>query len=224
MRRRREARVRRNAGIGVDLQNQRHPIFAHAKIHPREAGRFEITHVPAEVRDRDRQSGTGVPVARRYERVTFDKDKVSIDTAGRGGLRAELITPGHPLLKALIATTLERHGSTLSTGTTFIDPTDEGDTPRILIYLEHTITDGRLDHGARTVVSRRFQYVEITADGDINDPGAEPYLGYEPLDDRTLELLANVDTHWADDGVDQTARSWATATPSTRCSISTANA
>lgn len=60
-------------------------------------------------------------------------------------------------------------------------------------------------------MSRRFQYVEITADGDINDPGAEPYLGYEPLDDRTRELFANVDTYWADDGVDQTARSWATA-------------
>jgi superfamily II DNA or RNA helicase len=180
------------------------------RIAPREAGRFEITRVPATVRSRDREVSAGGPLNSAYERVTFDKDKVSIDTAGRGGLRAELITPGHPLLKALIATTLERHGSTLSAGTTFIDPTDDGDTPRILIYLEHTITDGRLDHGARTVVSRRFQYVEITADGDINDPGAEPYLGYEPLDDRTRELLANIDTHWADDGVDQTARSWAT--------------
>lgn len=29
--------------------------------------------------------------------------------------------------------------------------------------------------------------------------------------DRTCQLLVNVDTHWADDGVDQTARSWATA-------------
>jgi superfamily II DNA or RNA helicase len=181
------------------------------RIAPREAGRFEITRVPATVRSRDREVSAGGPLHSAYERVTFDKDKVSIDTAGRGGVRAELITPGHPLLKALIATTLERHSSTLSTGTTFIDPTDDGDTPRILIYLEHTISDGRIDHGTRTVVSRRFQYVEITADGDINDPGAEPYLGYEPLDDRTRELLANVDTHWADDGVDQTARSWATA-------------
>lgn len=181
------------------------------RIAPREAGRFEITRVPATVRSRDREVSAGGPLHSAYERVTFDKDKVSLDTAGRGGVRAELITPGHPLLKALIATTLERHGSTLSSGTTFIDPTDDGDTPRILIYLEHTITDGRIDHGTRTVVSRRFQYVEITADGDINDPGAEPYLGYEPLDDRTRELLANVDTHWADDGVDQTARSWATA-------------
>jgi hypothetical protein len=181
------------------------------RIAPREAGRFEITRVPATVRSRDREVAAGGPLHSAYERVTFDKDKVSIDTAGRGALRAELITPGHPLLKALIATTLQRHGPTLSTGTTFIDPTDDGDTPRILIYLEHTITDGRIDHGTRTVVSRRFQYVEITADGDIHDPGAEPYLGYEPLDGRTRELLANVDTHWADDGVDQAARSWATA-------------
>jgi hypothetical protein len=86
------------------------------RIAPREAGRFEITRVPATVRSRDREVAAGGPLHSAYERVTFDKDKVSIDTAGRGGLRAELITPGHPLLKALIATTLERHGSTLSTG------------------------------------------------------------------------------------------------------------
>jgi hypothetical protein len=83
------------------------------RIAPREAGRFEITRVPATVRSRDREVSAGGPLHSAYERVTFDKDKVSIDTAGRGGVRAELITPGHPLLKALIATTLERHGSTL---------------------------------------------------------------------------------------------------------------
>jgi hypothetical protein len=143
--------------------------------------------------------------------VAFDKDRVSIDAAGAGGVRAELLTPGHPLLKALIATTLERHGATLSTGTTFVDPTDDGDAPRVLIYLEHTVTDGRLVHGAPKVVSRRFQFVEVAADGEVTDPGAEPYLGYEPLDDAGRSVAAKIDTAWADDGVDQTARSWATA-------------
>ena len=178
------------------------------RIAPREAGRFEITRVPATVRSRDREVAAGGPLLTAYERVTFDKDRIS---TGQGSVRAELLSPGHPLLNALIASTLDRHGATLSAGTTFIDPTDEGDTVRLLIYLEHTITDGRLEHGTRKVISRRFQFVEVTEAGDITDPGAEPYLNYEPLDDNTRQLIADLDTRWGDDGVDQTARSWATA-------------
>jgi len=178
------------------------------RIAPRETGRFEITRVPATVRSRDREVAAGGPLLTAYERVTFDKDRIS---TGQGSVRAELLSPGHPLLNALIASTLDRHGATLSAGTTFIDPTDDGDTVRLLIYLEHTITDGRLEHGTRKVISRRFQFVEVTEAGDITDPGAEPYLNYEPLDDSTRQLLANLDTRWGDDGVDQTARSWATA-------------
>lgn len=178
------------------------------RIAPRETGRFEITRVPATVRSRDREVAAGGPLLTAYERVTFDKDRIS---TGQGSVRAELLSPGHPLLNALIASTLDRHGATLSAGTTFIDPTDDGDTVRLLIYLEHTITDGRLEHGTRKVISRRFQFVEVTEAGDITDPGAEPYLNYEPLDDNTRQLLADLDTRWGDDGVDQTARSWATA-------------
>ena len=47
-------------------------------MHPREAGRFEITHVPAAIRERDRRI-TGrnrrehEPVLKRYERICFDQ-------------------------------------------------------------------------------------------------------------------------------------------------------
>jgi superfamily II DNA or RNA helicase len=181
------------------------------RIAPRESGRFEITRVPAVVRSRDREVAAGGPLHSAYERVAFDKDSVSVPSPTGVGVRAELLTPGHPLLKALIATTLDRHGETLSSGTTFVDPTDPGDEPRVLIYLEHMITDGRLEQGARRVVSRRFQYVEIAASGDITDPGAEPYLAYEPTDERTRQLLNSVETMWVDGGVDETARSWAVA-------------
>jgi len=181
------------------------------RIAPREAGRFEITRVPATVRSRDQEVAAGGPLHTAYERVTFDKDYVTIDDDSRTGLRAELLSPGHPLLKALIATTLDHHGNTLSTGTTFIDPADDSNTPRVLVYLEHTITDGRIQQGERRPVSRRFQFVELTPEGDVVDPGAEPYLNYEPLTDATRELVAGIDARWADDGIDQTARSWATA-------------
>src|SRR5205823_9644605 len=39
-------------------------------IREREPGRFEITHVPAELRRRDRQIGLGAPMLRRYGRIT----------------------------------------------------------------------------------------------------------------------------------------------------------
>ena len=178
------------------------------RIAPRETGRFEITRVPATVRSRDREVAAGGPLQNAYERVTFDTGYVSI---GPAGTRAELLSPGHPLLNALIATTLDRHGATLPAGTTLIDPTDDSDTVRALIYLEHAITDGRLERGGRRIVSRRFQFVEITEHGAITDPGAEPYLNYEPLDDTTSKLLSGLDTTWANDGIDLTGRSWATA-------------
>ena len=47
-----------------------------ATIAEREAGRYEIRHVPADIRDRDRQIGLGAPVLHKYERVTFDRELV----------------------------------------------------------------------------------------------------------------------------------------------------
>lgn len=178
------------------------------RISPRESGRFEITRVPAVVRSREREAVVGGHVQAVYERVTFDKDRVTI---GEGLLRAELVAPGHPLLSAVIDTVLDRYGETLVAGTTLVDPTDDSDTIRVLVYLEHTITDGRANAGARKVVSRRFQFVEVLADGTIIDPGAEPYLNYAPINDETRKLLSDVNTAWASAGVDRTARSWATA-------------
>ena len=41
------------------------------RLKPREAGRWEIAHVPAVLRDRDRQIGTGAAIQRKYERICF---------------------------------------------------------------------------------------------------------------------------------------------------------
>src|SRR5262245_15858002 len=46
-------------------------------VKQREARRYEITHVPAPVRNRDRLIGFGEPVQPRYERVAFEKDLVA---------------------------------------------------------------------------------------------------------------------------------------------------
>lgn len=49
------------------------------RITPRETGRYEITNVPIAIRDRDRQVGRGAPVLTRYERVSFDRERVRRD-------------------------------------------------------------------------------------------------------------------------------------------------
>ena len=64
-------------------------------ITERESSRYEIRHVPADLRNRDRLIGRGEPVTRSYERICFDRAFVALD----GKPDARLITPGHPLLE-----------------------------------------------------------------------------------------------------------------------------
>lgn len=74
-------------------------------VRQREVQRYEITNVPAVIRNRGRQVGVGEPLLRRYERICFDKTLISIP----GKPLAAFICPGHPLLDATIDLTLERH-------------------------------------------------------------------------------------------------------------------
>ena len=46
-------------------------------VRKREPRRFEVTHVPASVSNRDRRIGIGEPVLPRYERITFEKALVA---------------------------------------------------------------------------------------------------------------------------------------------------
>ena len=174
----------------------------------REAGRFEVVRVPATVRARNNEIAVGAPIANSYERVTFDKRRINLEGSP---IRADLVTPGHPLLGGLIHTILDKYSSHLSSGTTFVDSGDAGIEPRVLVYLEHTVSDGRMEVGQRKVVSRRFQFVEMNGDGTISDPGAEPYLQYDPITPEARALLANVDLDWAATGISETARGWAVA-------------
>lgn len=185
-------------------------FFRHAlelyggRITKREGQRFEITRVPASVRQHaNPMLGS---VHERYHRVTFDAREVSPE----GLDRAELVSPGTPLLSSLVDKVLADHGHTLTRGATLIDPIDESEEPRMLVYLEHTLTDGRERNGQRQTVSRRFQYVEIDQNGAVRDPGPEPYLGYSPTTADQMELLADgLDLVWADTAAERTARDWA---------------
>ena len=149
-------------------------------IHEREPNRYEIKHVPAVVRNRDREIGRGQAVLQRYERITFEKNLISIP----GKTLAAFVCPGHPLLDATLDLIIERHRDLLKRGAILVDDTDEGDQPRSLLYLEHAIQDARIDRtGNRRVVSKRMQFVEVGPNGEAKNrrPGTVSRL---PAHDR----------------------------------------
>ena len=146
-------------------------------IKEREPRRYEITHVPALIRQRDRLIGAGEPVLGKYERITFEKSLRAVP----GQPLATFVCPGQPLLGATIDLILERNRDLLKRGTVLIDPDDPGEVLRALFYLEHTIQDGRTDRaGNRRVVSRQLQFVETDVTGATRSAGYAPYLDYRP--------------------------------------------
>jgi SNF2 family DNA or RNA helicase len=145
-----------------------------------EPRRYQVTHVPAPVRNRDRQIGLAAPVQPRYERIAFEKNLVALP----GQPLAAFVCPGHPLLDAVLDLTLERHRELLRRGTVLVDERDTGTSPRVLFYLEHSIQDAMpTASGERHAVSRRMLYVEIAADGGTRHLQYAPYLDYRPLRD-----------------------------------------
>ena len=146
-------------------------------IKEREPRRYEITHVPALIRQRDRLIGTGEPVLSKYERITFEKSLRAVP----GQPLATFVCPGQPLLGATIDLILERNRDLLKRGAVLVDPDDPGEVIRALFYLDHTIQDGRTDKaGNRRVVSRQLQFVETDSSGVTSNAGYAPYLDYRP--------------------------------------------
>jgi SNF2 family DNA or RNA helicase len=163
-------------------------------ISKREPDRYEVTHVPAAIRGRDRQIGSGEVIRPSYERITFDKGLIAVP----GKPLAAFVCPGHPLLDATIDLILERYRDLLKRGAVLVDRTDPGEDVRALFYLEHALQDARTDReGNRRVVSKRLQFVEIDGQGLVRDAGPAPYLDYRPISDEERAAVADaLDAPW----------------------------
>lgn len=145
----------------------------------REKGRYEISHVPSPIRQRDRVIGAGYPVLKKYERICFEKDKIRMMRKPM----ASLLCPGHPLMDATIDLVLEQNRSLLKQGTVLVDRADEGTQPKLLVILDHSIRDGNTDpSGNRIQISRRMQFVFFDESGNATLGGHAPYLDYEAPD------------------------------------------
>ena len=193
-------------------------------LRQREPRRYEVTHVPALVRNRDRLIGIGDPVLPRYERIAFEKRPLTPP----GQPPAAFICPGHPLLDATLDLLLERHRDLLRRGTLLVDSADEGTQPRLLFSLEHAIQDastltlspsptagrGEYGSGERRTISRQMLYVELAADRPPRSLRYAPYLDYRPPEAGELDvaaLLSRPECAWMTRDLEQQALSHAIA-------------
>ena len=163
------------------------------ELRPREPGRFEITHVPASIRERDRQitgrdRRNADTVLRRYERVCFEKQYVRL-LERAGSPMASLMHPGHPLMQSVTDLVLEQHRNKLKQGAVLVDPGDRGITPKVMFIIDHSVKEGA---NPAQVVSRRMQFVEIDPQGGAINAGWAPHLDMEPISATDLALVQDV--------------------------------
>jgi len=207
------------------------------RIGPREPGRFEISGVPAVLREQRQQGGS---VLSRYQRVTFDREGIQPGTAAEGGaaIRADLLAPGHPLLDAVVQRTAARCAGAVAAGTSLVDRIDPGDDLRVLVALRQDIADG---NEPPSPVLRRFEFAELLAPGQgavqlpvgsatVASPvegaagssapagvtaracGPAPYLDYDPPRDPERDAVAALVAQPRLTDVRHDAVSWAAST------------
>lgn len=157
----------------------------------RERGRYEISHVPAIIRTVTKYG----PVATRYERVTFELDRVNVD----GRPRADLLAPGHPLHDAVAELTINQLRPALERGTILVSP--EVEEPHLLVGVVEEIVDGT---GAS--IARRFGYAYVDAEGRVTPAGPAPYLDCVAAP-RTPAVVAATKLAWLNDA-EARARTW----------------
>lgn len=134
------------------------------RLFEREPRRYEITHLPRPLR-RDGKPETG-----RIERITFHKDHIAVP----GVPEAAFITPGHPLLAAVIDALLDSGSEILRQGAILIDAADPGEAVRLLVCLEDGLP----------------QLLEADSAGHLHPLGPAPHLAYRPATPEERARLA----------------------------------
>ncbi|MGI5950365.1 MAG: helicase-related protein [Brooklawnia sp.] len=152
----------------------------------RERGRSEISHVPKRVRDASK-----LPIASRYERVTFDLEYIH----GSDGATADLLAPGHPLHDAVMAETASSLRPALEAGTVLVSAAVSE--PHLLVGVTESIVDGT----SQRPIASRFSYAFVDQHGTVSDAGPAPYLDCEAAPEgrgkdaaRRLPWLAQAET------------------------------
>ncbi|SFL20786.1 protein of unknown function [Nitrosomonas aestuarii] len=157
----------------------------------RESGRYEVRHVPAAIRERDRIIGESrTPVLKKYERICFEKQHVR--QAGKP--MADMIHPMHPLMHSATDLVLQAHRQKLKQGAILVDPNDDGTEPKVLFMVDHVVRESGHSSG---IASRRLQFVEIDEQGNTHYAGWAPHLDLQPIDEYDKKIIKDVlDEAW----------------------------
>ena len=180
-------------------------------ITEKEKGRYQVLHVPAAIRNRDRIIGTREPILKSYERITFHKELISVQSKPL----AAFVCPGHPLLDATIDLLLESQMGLLKQGSILIDELNPNSEPRVLFYLENSVQDARqLETGGRRTISREVHFVELNGQGQILQAGYAPYLDYRHATQEEInEMLIKADAlPWLKQNMEDKIKSFAITT------------
>jgi len=171
----------------------------------REEGRFEITHVPVRIRERDRLIGTGAPVQKRFERISFDKEFINQQPV------AEFVCPGHPLLEAVISLVREKYGHLMKQGAVMVDETDMSEELQAVFLMEHSIEDGRkTSSGKPQIVSQRLQFASTPEDGAVTNAGIAPHLNLRAATaDEIGAVKDELSRNWLSDDLETKIKNFA---------------
>ena len=176
------------------------------RLKRREEGRWEVTHVPVRIRERDRQIGTGAPIQKQYERICFEKSLINQQPV------AAFICPGQPLLEAVISLIREQYEPIMRQGAILVDETDPGDALSAIFLLEHTIQDGRsTSAGKPHVISQRLQFAAINKAGQTVNAGIAPHLNLRPATAEEVGTVRDLlGEDWLTSELEKTAIRFAT--------------
>jgi hypothetical protein len=133
-------------------------------------------------------------VATRYERVTFELDRIELDDKPR----ADLLAPGHPLHDAVAALTIAQLRPVLDGGTVLVST--EIDEPQLLVGVVEEVVDG-----IGQPIARRFGYA-VGGTGAVTPAGPAPYLDCVGAPD-TAAVAAATKLAWLLDA-EAAARTW----------------
>lgn len=176
------------------------------QVKKREEGRWELTHVPVIIRERDRQIGSGAAVQKKYERICFEKSKINQQPV------AAFVCPGHPLLEAVISLIREQYDHLMKTGAVLVDETDAGEELSAIFLLEHSVQDGRVaSTGKPHTISEKLQFASIGPTGEAVNAGIAPHLNLRPAKFEEIHLVQDLlDADWLRSDIEKTAINYAT--------------
>jgi superfamily II DNA or RNA helicase len=176
------------------------------RIKKREEGRWEIIHVPARIRERDRQIGTGAPIQTKYERICFDKAFINQQPV------ATFVCPGHPLLEAVISIIREQYEQLMKQGAILVDDTDDGEEISAIFLLEHSVQDGRrTSTGNPHTISQKMQFAAIDKSGAVSNAGIAPHLNLRPAEAEETALVQEwLEEDWLTSDLEKRAVEFAT--------------